>query len=82
MPLHHFLLVYDLKRQELVKQLEFSDGDEAVAAYSKIEREHSEDHDVEIVLVGADSLETIRNTHAHYFARDVSREGSRYLAGV
>jgi vacuolar-type H+-ATPase subunit F/Vma7 len=67
MALVHFLLVYDLTQQMLVKQEEFADGDEAAAAYAALEREYSGRKDLEIVLVGADSIETIRQTHAHYF---------------
>jgi len=82
MTLCHFLLVYDLERQELVEQREFSDGEQATLAYTELEREHGGDRNKEIVLVGADSIETIRSTHAHYFARDVDRVASRYLTGV
>jgi chromosome segregation and condensation protein ScpB len=80
MAFQHFLLVYDLARQELVRQLEFHDGDEAAAAYRELEGEYRGRSDLEIVLVGADSIETIKQTHAHYFERVAS--SSPYLAGV
>jgi vacuolar-type H+-ATPase subunit F/Vma7 len=80
MALKHFLLVYDLVAQRLIKQQEFSDGDEAAIAYAALEREFKEREDLEIVLVGADSIETIKRTHAHYF--DAVETASPFLASA
>jgi hypothetical protein len=80
MALQHFLLVYDLGAQHLIKQQEFDDGDEAATAYAALEREFQGRDDLEIVLVGADSIETIRRTHEHYF--DAVGTASPYLAGA
>lgn len=63
----HFLLVYDHKRQALVHQQRFTNGPAAAAAYSELEAKHRDDENLEIVLVGADSLATIQKTHGHYF---------------
>lgn len=78
----HFLLVYDLSRQVLVSQREFHDPAEAAAAYADLEAAHRADRDFEIVLVGADSLETIMQTHGHYFGQSESDGSSKYLARV
>lgn len=68
MPLHHFLLIYDIKRQRLREAMDLgSDGEAAARAYSEYENQYLGNDDIEIVLVGADSLDTIRKTHAHYF---------------
>jgi len=80
MALQHFLLVYDLVSQRLIKQEEFSDGDVAAVAYAALEREYKGREDLEIVLVGADSIETIKRTHAHYF--DAVGTASPYLASA
>ena len=72
MPLIHFLLVYDLVNQRLLEQLDFSDADEAAAAYTALERKHHSDPHLEIVLVGADSIATIMTTHRNYFEADES----------
>jgi vacuolar-type H+-ATPase subunit F/Vma7 len=80
MALQHFLLVYDLGAQRLIEQQEFGDGDEASAAYAALERRYKDRDDLEIVLVGADSIETIKRTHAHYF--DAVETASPFLAGV
>ncbi len=80
MALQHFLLVYDLKAQRLISQRDFEDGEEAATAYAALERDYQGQDDFEIVLVGADSIETIRRTHAHYF--DYTEAASPYLAGA
>ena len=67
MSLHHFLLIYDLRARRLVNILTFTNAEEATAAYGQAEREHLDDRETEIVLVGSDSLETVKRTHAQYF---------------
>jgi hypothetical protein len=73
MALQHFLILYSLRNAQLVQMEEFgSDVDRATAAYADLEREYRDrpDHDdYEIVLVGADSLDTVRITHSRYFRR-------------
>lgn len=81
MAFHHFLLIYDLNAQRLVRQSTFDDGDEAAAAYTAAENEFRGRMDLEILLVGADSIETIMRTHAHYFDGQ-NESGSAYLTGV
>jgi hypothetical protein len=79
-PIIHFLLVYDRKLQKLVFQQPYTDSAEAVRAYEEMEEKHRDDRHMEIVLVGADSLETIMLTHGNYF--DAVPSASPYLAGV
>jgi len=67
MPIIHFLLTYDRAKQVLVSVVEFDRRQEAVAELERLEREHAGDEQTEIVLLGADSLETIKLTHANYF---------------
>jgi hypothetical protein len=68
MSLHHFLLLYDVKRQTLIDAHDLgTDGEAAADAYADAEREHRDEQGIEIVLIGADSLDTIRQTHSHYF---------------
>lgn len=80
MALRHFLLVYDLGAQCLVSQQQFVDGDEAAVANAALERQHKGRDDLEIVLVGADSIETIKRTHTHYF--DALETVSPFLASA
>lgn len=78
MPLVHFLLAYDRNQGKLIKQQPYSDSDEAVTAYGELEREYRDAKHVEIVLVGADSLQTVMLTHGNYF--DAVPSASPYLA--
>jgi hypothetical protein len=80
-PIRHFLLVYDHDQGKLVQLQEFDNSDDAVQAYADKEKEIGEmDSRMEIVLIGSDSLETVKLTHANYF--DGSVPGSKYLVGI
>ena len=77
----HFLLVFDHDKGRLVELQEFgTDSDAAVAAYGAKEKELRRQSWIEIVLIGSDSLETVKLTHANYF--DGSVAVSKYLAGI
>jgi hypothetical protein len=69
--LNNFLLIYNLRDQRLAHLEEFgTDTAAATRAYADLEREYREraDHaDFEIVLIGADSLDTVHVTHSRYF---------------
>jgi hypothetical protein len=79
-PLHHFLLIFDLDLQSLVGEVrQFSDPAEAANAYAALEGAHRDDRNLEIVLIGADSLDTIRRTHPNYFGEPST---SPYLTAV
>ncbi|MGI8808217.1 MAG: hypothetical protein ACR2KK_10315 [Acidimicrobiales bacterium] len=77
--MRHFLLIYDHKAQKLRTNTEFSDKecDAATDAYQAAEREHRDDSNIEIVLIGADSLSTVERTHGHYF--DSQDRLARYI---
>jgi len=62
-----FILVYRLADQK-VEVKPFDDRlSEATEQYAVLESEHRGDPTTEVVLVGADSLDTIKRTHSHYF---------------
>lgn len=74
----HFLLVFDHSRGELIREQAYRDGREAARAYEGAEKGLRDNKDLEIVLVGADSIETIRATHGQYFSG--SPLTSKYLS--
>jgi hypothetical protein len=79
--IQHFLLIFDHDQGELLKMIEFgTDSDAAVAAYAESERVHKDLPRVEIVLIGSDSFETVKLTHANYFDGTVAL--SKYLTGI
>lgn len=84
MPLVHFLLVYDRDAQQLAFERAYTNSREALKAYEELEDEHRENRQMEIVLIGADSIETVMLTHGNYWARDPSAApaASPYLSGV
>lgn len=79
--IQHFLLVFDHEQGILIDEVHFgADSDRALAQYSKKEREHQDDRLIEIVLIGSDSIDTVRLTHANYYDGTVAV--SKYLAGI
>lgn len=65
-----WLIVYRRKRGELLRCDEYADSAEASTERFRLEREHPGDRDLEIVVLGADSLETVKRTHGRYFLNE------------
>jgi len=63
----YFLLSFHAADRSVDVQDLGPDEAAAAAAYSALERS-VDSATVEVVLVGADSLETVRKTHSHYFS--------------
>ena len=79
--IQHFLLVFDHEAGHLIHIEEFGeDQDRTVKAYGECEEKYKDVRTVEIVLIGSDSFETVKLTHANYF--DGSVATSRYLVGL
>ncbi|MDA0184113.1 hypothetical protein OJ997_27640 [Solirubrobacter phytolaccae] len=78
----HFLLTFNLVEGRVTELKTFADSAAAGRAYVHAERKNAGDPDREIVLVGADSLATLKMTHAHYFGDEAGESTSPYLAGV
>jgi hypothetical protein len=64
--IRHFLVIYDVNVGEAEVE-EFDEYEAAVAAYDEIEEKTRGRRDLDIVLLGADSLETVKKTHSSYF---------------
>ena len=73
--LRYFLIVYDRARGDLIVDAprDFDDEEIALEAYAGAESEHRNDRNVEVVLVGADSLDTVRQTHSNYFGGGLAK---------
>lgn len=63
----HFLVSYDLVTEKTKVESFGNDYDAAQAAYAEAEQANAEDEKLDIVLLSADSLETIKQTHSSYF---------------
>ncbi len=71
--IQHFLLVFDHLQGKLQGVERFgSDAKKAVARYEELEKQFRHEQSMDIVLVGSDSLETVRVTHANYFEQETS----------
>lgn len=67
-PVQHFLIVFDREAGRLIEVVEFgTDEGRALDEYVSRERETLKDRRMEIVLIGSDSLDTVKITHANYF---------------
>lgn len=81
--IQQFLLIYDRKRDELLSHESFGDDVTAAAtAYRAAEIEYQDRPEIDIVLVGADSLETVKVTHSTYFSGAAARLLDEIRAGV
>ena len=78
----NFLLVFDRQAGHLIRECDFgTDVDAAVAEYQRLEREHFGDSRYDIVLVGSESIESVKVTHASYF-RNGLESLEQYLRSV
>lgn len=68
MSVKFFLLVFDRSSGGLIGDIEeFDDPAEAIRARFRYESEYRDSHDVEVVVLGAESREALENTHSRYF---------------
>jgi hypothetical protein len=79
--IRHYLIVYDIPTSKAKVRDFGTDYDAALTAYGEIEGEMRDREDLDIVLVGADSLETVKRTHSSYFDTEETFE-SLLPAGV
>lgn len=66
----YFLLTFRVADRSVAVEEFGADETAATDAYSRLERELGDNREAEVVLVGADSIETVRKTHSHYFSAD------------
>ncbi|HEY8303865.1 MAG TPA: hypothetical protein VIG42_04660 [Solirubrobacteraceae bacterium] len=65
----HFLITRDVTRHETSVREFGANYDAAQHAYQEAERQARNRSDLDVVLLSADSLETIKSTHSSYFER-------------
>lgn len=69
----HYLVVFDHEKDELDRIEEFGTNTrKALDAYSATETRYRDRPRMEVVLLGAESLDTLRVTHPTYFAGGLS----------
>lgn len=81
-PLTLTLVVTRHAKQPMLARV-FDDAGEAASVYEVVEREiRSGQSQLDAVLVGSDSLETIKVTHSNYFSGSARRRVEELLSGV
>lgn len=66
--IRHFLLTFDHARDELTDVEDFGDDIHAATSrYEDLEEQYRDSRMIDIVLVGSDSIETVKVTHSTYF---------------
>ena len=79
--IQHYLLVYNRHSGLLEDLREFGmDSAGALEAYAAAEEDFRDSEWMQVVLIGSDSLDTVRITHPNYFAPAGNR--SKYFAGL
>jgi hypothetical protein len=74
------LLTFDHRRGRLLNPpVEFVQTDEAISAYTAAEARYDSDDRVEVVLIGSDSLATVKKTHPNFFG---ATPLARYLRAI
>ena len=64
----NFLIVYNRRSgEQSVREFAAGQEREAIRARFLVERNHRGDSDIEVVVLSADSLETLERTHGRYF---------------
>jgi hypothetical protein len=77
----YFLLAFSFDEGRLIREEQFGDREEAVAAYNAAEDGYRGQLDkYEVVLIGADSIATVMKTHGHYFRQSDNSLFSEFLA--
>ena len=62
-----FLIVSDHDARKQISLEEFRNTAQAVEAYNEREEQYRDNRRLEVVLLGADSIEAIKVTHSNYF---------------
>lgn len=67
--MNYFLLTYDRRRHKILAVAEFplEERDRALSERAALVRQHRENPDLEIVLLGANSFDDLKKTHSRYF---------------
>ena len=74
----YYLIKFRRSRQELINLTTFDSRQSGVNEMRTAERENQDD-DVEIVLLSAESEDSLRRTHSRYFVESTSQSFSAVL---
>ena len=66
--IEHFLITYDVTRERAEVESCGDDYERALERYEALEKDIEGLADLEVVLLSADSIETVMRTHSSYFS--------------
>jgi tRNA nucleotidyltransferase (CCA-adding enzyme) len=71
-----FLITFDHDARKQISLEEFRNTAQALEAYSEREEQYRDNPRVEVVLLGAESIDAIKVTHSNYFEDTADAIGS------
>jgi hypothetical protein len=77
----HFLVIYDRREGRILRRGDYAGATGALEARFAAEREFQGQPDIEVVVLGGDSWQSVERTHSRYFRRvqDLARTGLERL---
>ncbi len=75
----HFVIVFDRSKGEIIDSvIEFGDGEREAALTKRfeLERAYNNRAEVEVVSLGAASLEDLKRTHTRYFKDELRKRAA------
>jgi hypothetical protein len=75
----YYLIVYDARSERLVELREYRRPNEAEDAFSQAERVNR-NTGMQVVMLSAGSLDTVKETHPHYFRENGGGDTVDFLA--
>lgn len=70
-----FVIVFDRPRGDILEMVEFPDSqrDRALRALFEREARYRDRPDIEVVMLGAESIDTLKQTHMRYFKGEIQK---------
>lgn len=65
--MNHYLVIYNRREGRILAKESFTDGRVALRRRLAAERQHSDNPDIEVVVLSARSWANLQRTHARYF---------------
>ena len=65
--MNHYLVVFDRSKGQILHRQRYQDRDVALKARFSEERKRHDEPDIEVVVLGAASWDSLRRTHGRYF---------------
>jgi hypothetical protein len=81
---NYYLLVFNRRTGVMLRLEQFAESDVAMSARFAAELEFRGDGDVEVVVLGAESMDALRRTHSRYFnePRKLAEDGAESFRQV